>query len=134
MKTVEEVVIVKNVWCNPTMCRYATALLLAARKLKQFQRIDYFNNDDVPDSSQPRDRSTVGAVFKQLQIAKIIEPWRGTVEQQQIWGGLRKSTRKENNGHRNQLWTLCSVALADSWLARNGHTLHAAKPQLELFN
>jgi len=119
---VEHAIITKQTWRSPVMDAYARALITSGRTLLLFKRVPYFNNDDVPAAFQPNDGTTVGATFKQLQLAGIIEPWRGSVPELQIWGGMRKSTRPENNGHRNQLWALTSIAAADTWLSRHGAT------------
>ena len=126
---IDGVVVLKAAWRAPTLNAYATALVESARGLYLDQGVSYFNNDDVADEHQPGDKTTVGAAFRMLIAAGVIEAWRGNDEAKGIWGGIRKSTRPECHGHRNQLYRLVSIGLADEWLARHG--VKPAKPQRE---
>lgn len=110
----------KQTWKRPEMDQYARALLTEARRLYLIERVVYFNNDDVPELSQPGDGKTVGLVVKLLTHEKIIEPYRGSHPELEIWGGMRRSTRRCNNGHRNQLYKIRSMALLETWLDRHG--------------
>lgn len=114
-----EAIIAKLTWRSGVAHAYASALLRAALALAD-AGVVYFNNDDVDELDQPLDKTTVGSVFRMLMAANIIEPWRGTVATQMIWGGMRRSTRRANNGHRNQLYTLTSHGIATEWLRRCG--------------
>lgn len=128
--TVLDAVVHKQCWKNDVITRYVSALLQQARRLHG-EGIVFFNNDDVPDVHQPGDKTTVGAAFKLMIHEDIIEPFRGSVAAQEIWGGYRKSSRKCNNGHKNQLYQLTSTAIADAWLTRHGYATEAR--QLALF-
>lgn len=129
ISTAEQAVIIKSVWKSPELDRYAEGLLTAA--LKRWDAgVVYFNNDDVPTAYQPLDKSTVGCVFKQLQVSHIIEPWRGNIPELGIWGGMRQSTRACCNGHRNPTWTLTSRSLAEEWLRRHGVAVEERQPEL----
>lgn len=121
----------KLMWKSDSIDAYATALLSAAL-LRRENGIVYFNNDDVPEPHQPMDKTTVGVVFKLLLHESIITPFRGTIEAARIWGGYRRSTRRGNNGHRNQLYTLVNSGLARAWLLRHG--VAEPKQQLDLFH
>ena len=118
---VDRVAAQKMFWHSAKVDAYVGALLKAALKLNA-QDIVYFNNDDVPDPFQPGDGTTVGALFGMLKSKHVhlIQPWRGSVAAEKIWGGIRKSTRECCNGHPNQLYTLTSVGLAEAWLRQHG--------------
>jgi hypothetical protein len=128
--TVDHALLAKLAWKNETVSSYARALLTQAVRLRQ-GGVLFFNNDDVPEEFQPGDGNTVGAVFRMLHTLKIIQPWRGSVESKDIWGGMRRSTRECCNGHRNQLYELTNEGIARAWLERHGVDLHPA--QLNLF-
>lgn len=129
MKTIEEAIISKNVWRSEIIDKYCTHLLLAALDLLA-NGTSYFNNDDVPDAHQPHDKTTVGAAIKQLLMVKIIQPWHCNVEDKDIWGGMRRSTRECCNGHRNQLYALTNEGMAREWLSR--HQVKTVPIQTEL--
>jgi hypothetical protein len=128
--TVEHAIIHKQAWKSPILDRYVTGFLRAALRL-QADGIEYFNNDDVPDCYQAGDGTTVGAAVKLLLMEHIIAPWYGTVEAAGIIHGRRRSTRPENHGHKNQLYTLTNLGIAREWLARHGSDV--AVEQGELF-
>ena len=116
----DEAVILKAAWRAPALNEYATALVRAGRDLYLDRNVVYFNNDDVGEEHQPGDKTTVGSAFRMLLAAGVIEPWHGTDEARSIWGGMRRSTRAECHGHRNQLYCLVSLPIADEWLLRHG--------------
>jgi hypothetical protein len=103
--------------------RYAIALVVRAIDLP------YLNNDDVPEEFQPGDGVTVGAAFRMLLNAQVIRPYRETIESAGIYGGFRRSTRPENNGHRNPLYTLVNRTVAQEWLRSHGVDLAAYKQE-----
>jgi hypothetical protein len=117
--TIDEAVIRKTSWKSETMRSYACALVRVAIE-RAYTVAPYVNNDDVPDCSQPGDKTTVGAAFRMLIAAGVLRPFRTTIEASQIYGGMRPSKRPENNGHRNQLYVLTSVPIAREWLQRQG--------------
>ena len=127
---IEHVIIHKQTWKGPVIDAYASALLRAALQRRD-EGVTYFNNDDVPEIDQPRDKTTVGVVFKLLMLESVIEPWRGNVPEHGIWGGMRRSIRKCNNGHRNQLYCLTNRGIAEAWLRRHG--VPVRDRQLDLF-
>ena len=113
-------VVHKQTWKGPKMDAYVRSLLRQARHLTLIARVPFFNNDDVPAADQPNDGTTVGAAFKLLMHEGIIEAYRGSHPEQDIYGGVRRSTRKENHGHRNQLYQVASMRLFETWLERHG--------------
>jgi hypothetical protein len=127
---VEHAIIHKQTWKSDILDRYTTGLLLAALRLLD-DGVPHFNNDDVPEPYQPGDKTTVGAAFKLLALANIIEPWRGNIAEQGIYGGMRRSSRRGNNGHRNPLYNLTNTGIAREWLERHGVELEPV--QLSLF-
>lgn len=127
---VEQAIIHKQAWKSPVLDAYVTALLRAALRLLDRGTV-YFNNDDVAEADQPNDGTTVGAAFKLLMLETVVEPWRGTVSEREIYGGMRRSGRKCNNGHRNQLYTLTNRGIAHEWLRRHGQGV--GETQLDLF-
>jgi hypothetical protein len=126
--TVDTAILAKLTWKQRVMEQYAEALLLTA-----VQHLDkdvvFFNNDDVPDVDQPGDKTTVGAVIRQFLTVHLIEPWYGSLAEFEIHGGMRRSSRPECHGHRNQLYTLTSRALAEEWLRRRGRMLVARQEE-----
>jgi hypothetical protein len=129
--TVERAIIQKQIWKSPVMDTYVTALLTSALALYH-RGTPYFNGDDVPESSQPGDGTTAGAAIRMLTVARIIEPWRGSVESAGIWGGMRRSTRECCNGHRNQLYALTNTGIAIEWLDRHGVRVEPVQGELAL--
>ena len=123
-------VVHKQTWKSPVMDAYTRALLRAARRLALIQKVPFFNNDDVEAQHQPNDGTTVGAVFKLLRHEGIIEAYRGSHPEQDIYGGIRRSTRKENHGHRNQLYSVASMKLLELWLERHGGDQDATQGML----
>jgi hypothetical protein len=128
VETIEEVIIEKLTW-KPEIEDFALAVLVTARALRM-TGVSYFNNDDVPDGDQPLDRTTVGAAFKMLALANIIAPWRGTIESKEIWGGMRRSSRRCCHGHRNQLYELTNTGIAEEWLRRHGGAPQPAQTEM----
>jgi hypothetical protein len=128
---VEQAIIHKQAWKSPVLDAYVSALLRAALRLLD-RGVYYFNNDDVVEADQPNDGTTVGAAFKLLAMEKIIEPWRGNDQERDIYGGYRRSSRKCNNGHRNQLYTLTNRGIAEEWMRRHGQDVE--RRQLDLFS
>lgn len=131
METVQEAIIAKHTWRSTEIDDYVTAFLTAGFQLMSVNRT-FLNNDDVEDAFQPLDGSTSGAAIKQLLMAKIISPWRGNVESENIWGGMRRSSRKFCHGHPNPVYQL-NVPLAREWLMRHGRVLagrQAWQPEL----
>lgn len=127
---VEQAIIHKQAWKSPVIDAYVSALLRAALSLLD-RGVVHFNNDDVAEVDQPNDGTTVGAAFKLLALEKIVEPWRGNIAEREIFGGMRRSSRKCNNGHRNQLYTLTNRGIAHEWLRRHGQDV--GEQQLDLF-
>ena len=117
--TILNTVVHKLTWKSAAVDAYTTALLRAAVSLRE-KGIVYFNNDDVAEDFQPLDKTTVGVAFKLLLHEVIITQWRDTIASADIWGGYRRSTRRVNNGHRNQLYSLANRSLARTWLVRHG--------------
>ncbi len=130
MSAVEAAIIHKQAWKSEVLDRYVSALLREALHLAG-DGITHFNNDDVRDIDQPNDKTTVGAAIKLLAMENIIEPWRGNAPEREIWGGMRRSSRKCNNGHRNQLYTLTNRGIAEAWLRKHGVAIRPN--QLDLF-
>ena len=128
---VEAAIIHKQAWKSPVLDKYVSSLLCSALRLDS-EGISFFNNDDVPELDQPNDGTTVGASFKLLAMENVIEPWRGNIPDREIWGGMRRSSRKCNNGHRNQLYTITNRGIAETWLRRHGVAI--APRQLEFFD
>jgi hypothetical protein len=112
MSDLGTVCIRKLAW-SPELVRYVSALLqvMLARP--------YGNNDDVPDSVQPLDRTTVGAGIRVALDAGCIVPFRLTIESLNIFGGMRRSSRPECHGHRNPLYQVVAP-VAREWLKRHG--------------
>lgn len=126
---VTEAIIHKLAWKTPVIDRYATGLLKAALRL-QDNGIVYFNNDDVAEAYQPGDGTTVGTVFKLMMMEHVIQPFYSNIPSLAIYGGMRRSTRSCNNGHRNQLYQLNSTSIAVEWLER--HCVEVEDHQLTL--
>lgn len=127
----DQAIIHKLAWKSPVIDAYVSALLRAAISLRD-RGVSFFNNDDVAECDQPNDGTTVGAAFKLLALENIIEPWRLNVPEADIWGGMRRSSRKCNNGHRNQLYALTNRGVAEAWLRRHG--VEPPPRQLDLFS
>ena len=123
-------IIGKLTWKSDLMDAYTTALLRAALGLRA-AGTNYFNNDDVPASAQPNDKTTVGTVFGLLLKEGVIKKYLGSIASKKIWGGMRSSSREKCNSHRNQLYAV-AVPLAREWLRRHGRELPAG-PQMDLF-
>ena len=121
-------VCVRKLAWSPDLVRYVTALLSALLTRP------YGNNDDVPDTVQPLDRTTVGAGIRVALDAGCIVPWRGTIEALQIYGGMRRSSRPDCHGHRNPLYQIVAP-VAREWLQRHGVAMPAAQAlQMELLS
>ena len=129
MTTATDPALLKLEWKSSDMLAYGVALVRAGYDLLRNAQV-YFNNDDVPEADQPRDRTTVGATFMALSAAGVICPWRGNDPAAEIYGGIRRSTRPECHSHRNQLWTLTSVAIAEEWLRRHGYAFRPVQGDL----
>lgn len=128
--SITDVVIHKQTWKSAEHNGYARALLTEARRLRLFEGVVYFNNDDVDDTHQPGDKTTVGSVFKLLLHEEIIEPYYETNPEKNIFGGRRRSSRACNNGHKNPLYSIASMTKLETWLQRHGGV--PAGPQMEL--
>jgi len=122
----------KLVWKSYDMDGYANALLAVAHTLYLDYACVYFNNDDVPEDAQPLDGNTVGLTIKLLCSEGILSPWRGNVPDLEIWGGMRRSSRKCCHGHRNPLYGIASMSKLETWLERHGSSVE--QRQGELFN
>lgn len=127
---VTEAIIHKQTWKTAVMDGYARAFLKAGMDLYRFRRVRFFNNDDVPSECQPCDKTTVGCVVNLLIREGLIEPYRESHPEKEIWGGMRRSTRKENHGHRNQLYRIKSWGLVETWMARHGGDPDPVQPSL----
>jgi hypothetical protein len=131
VETVDEAIVAKLTWRHPVMVAYTRALIARALALLE-AGVVFFNNDDVAEEDQPGDGTTVGSVIRQLLDAHILEPWRGSLPDAGIWGGMRKSSRRECHGHRNQLYTLTNRGLAEAWLRRHGAPVAVHQEELAL--
>lgn len=120
----------KLVWKSELFRRYAVALVEAAVELKKVRGIVYFNSDDCPAWALPGDQTTIGAATRVLLACSVIVPFRETIFELAIFGGMRKSTRECCHGHRNPLYSLTSLPIAEEFLRRNGVEL--VKGQMEL--
>ena len=119
MPQVDRAVLHKLAWKSETTRRYASALVRAGMACHR-RGVMHFNNDDVAEHEQPLDRTTVGACVRLLSAENVIAHWRGTIDAEEIHGGMRRSTRPGNHEHRNQLYQLTSYGLANRWLVANG--------------
>lgn len=122
----------KCAWKSALMQRYAVALVKAAIQIRRDRGIEYFNSDDVPPTSLPNDKTTIGAATRLLLAAGVIGPFRDTLAAFEIFGGIRRSSRPCCNGHRNQLYRLVSLPLAEEFLRRNGVETEANQLELSL--
>lgn len=127
---VDEAIIAKMAWQEARTQSYAKALLETALRL-HIRGVHFFNNDDVPESHQPGDGTTVGAVVRLLLNLKLIERTGVNLPEQGIVFGTRRSTREVCNGHANPLYRLTNTGIVLEWLKRHGHVPVA--PQMELF-
>jgi hypothetical protein len=100
----DKAIIIKAAWKKESLAMYLTSFLKAG-----LRATGPFNNDDVPDAEQPLDKTTVGAGVRMLLACNIISHA----------GTTRPSTRKECNGHRNNLY-IVQPGLAREWLRRHG--------------
>lgn len=110
------------------LSRYAVALVERAVEIKKVHGIVYFNSDDAPEWALPNDRTTIGAATRMLMASGVIAPFRETIVELHIFGGMRKSTRECCNGHRNPLYQL--TTRAEEFLLQHGAGI--AKGQMEL--
>lgn len=130
--TLEQAIAAKALWRSEVMDRYVTGFLLAGIELAR-KRVPFVNNDDVADRFQAHDRTTSGAAIAQMVRAGLIIPYYGNHPEQGIEFGTRKSTRPENHKHRNRVYSLASVRIAETWLERHGVDLPRAAVQTEFF-
>jgi hypothetical protein len=126
----DEAIIAKLVWKSNETRAYARELLETGVRLYIAGK-PYFNNDDVRESAQPGDKTTVGAVIRTLLMQKIIERAFVHLPDQGIHYGTRKSSRPECNGHANPVYKLTNTGIAMEWLKRNGGPV--APRQMNLF-
>lgn len=103
MTTIDQATVLKLTWKNATTISFAVEVVRVALRGTEF------NNDDIPERLQPRDKTTVGAVFNLLRFLGVIE----------ATDRVRPSTRPCCHGHRNLLWRLASHGMATAFLRVN---------------
>ena len=104
---------------------YALALVRAGRALVLQRGIDRVASDDVPDAEVPQDTQDAGipgSAINMLITAHVLERT----------GERRASKRPSANGRWISVYRLASLAVAETWIHRNGGSVESQ--QRELFN
>ena len=114
----QQAVIQQAAW-KPEFIEFARALVSCGLILHDMG-CPYFGTDDVGEPYQPQGHGIAGSVCEFLKQAHVIEHYYGSHPESGINHGRRRSTRKSANGRKIDLYHLCSVTVAEEWLARHG--------------
>lgn len=120
------------VWKNRTLQGYCCALVKTG--LQMIEEL-CFGTDDIPEKCQLSDADyhLQGIAVTMLLRAGIIRNYYGTHQDQDIFGGRRKSRRESRRGAWIQLYQLISVALAEEFLRRNKTDFEPIQEELKLY-
>jgi hypothetical protein len=106
------------IWKHPELRSYCYVLVETGIALLQ-DGISYFGSDDVPESQQPISHAVPGCAVSILRHAGIITDFFGTIPDENIYHGRRKSKRELANGRKINLFQISSIGIAESFLIRN---------------
>jgi len=118
------------VWKNHALQDYCCAMVEVGLNLL-YSGVPYFGSDDVPESKQPESHAIPGTAASMLRHAGILTDFFGSIPEENIWQGRRKSKRKLANGRKINLFQLTSVSMAESYLNRNKISVEPAQVSLQ---
>ena len=90
----------------------------------------FFGPDDIPEGVTFSSQGILGSAVHALREAHVIEDFFGSVPEEGIVYGRRRSKRASANGRKIQLYRLSSIGAAVEFLRRNGYETKTG--QLEL--
>jgi len=114
-----DAILQEAIWKSAEIQRYAVALVLRAVRLYE-RGTRYFGSDDVDEEDQPRGHGIAGSVCEMLKRAHVIEHYYGSKPEDGVFAGRRRSKRESRNGAKIDLYSLCSLKAAETFLARHG--------------
>lgn len=110
------------VWKNDEIARFARALVRHAVELLR-AGTEKFTTDIVPDAERGSGPGIAGSVVTMLKNASVIEQrgvWSGPEGDRTFYAERIKSQRGESKGRWIGVYSLCSLAVAEEFLARAG--------------
>lgn len=119
-------------WKNEPLHKYCVSLIYSALCL-QDRGINFFGSDDVPEEAQPESKALPGAAIHVLRGANVIDDFFGTIHDQKVVFGQRKSKRSLANGRKIKLYSLKSRSLAVEYLKRHGVKTEPIQMEMALF-
>jgi hypothetical protein len=119
-------------WKNEQLHKYCVSLVSAAIHL-QDSGISFFGSDDVPEEDQPESKGIPGSAIHVLRGANVIDDFFGSIRDQKIVFGQRKSKRSLANGRKIKLYSLKSRGMAVEYLKRHGVKTEPVQMEMELF-
>ena len=127
-ETFHQAIDAQDIWKPGEMHAFAIALVAAAvSKLKAGSL--RFSTDDVPEIDQPQSSGVSGSVIEKLKNASLIEAC-GHLHDGQWCADRIRSVRPSAKGRWIGTYKLCSLALGNEFLERNG--VEIVRKQAEL--
>lgn len=120
------------VWKNEEIMRFAISLVEHAVVLCREGTVK-FTTDIVPDAERGAGHGIAGSVITMLKNASVIEGcgvWSGSEGQRTFYAERIKSEREESKGRWIGVYQLCSLAVAEEFLARVGELKQPTQREL----
>jgi len=118
----------QDIWKPGEMRSFAIAVVAAGIHALKMGRLK-FSTDDVSETDHPQSPGIAGSVIEKLKNAHVIESV-GVVVGDKFYPDRIRSNRPNRKSAYIGLYKLCSLNIANEFLARNGREI--AIKQLEL--
>ena len=118
----------QDIWKPGEMRSFAIALVAAGIHALKMGRLK-FSTDDVAEADHPQSPGIASSVIEKLKNAHVIEAV-GVIVGDKFYPDRIRSLRANRKSAYIGLYQLCSLSVANEFLARNGHEI--AVQQLEL--
>ena len=129
-ETFHEAIDAQDIWKPGEMHSFAVALVAAAiAKLKGGSL--KFSTDDVPEVDHPKSSGIAGSVIEKLKNASLIEAC-GHFHEGKWCADRIRSTRASAKGRWIGTYRLCSLALGNEFLERNGVEIVRRQAELNI--
>lgn len=106
-------------WKSEEAKRFSLALVQTGLDLYE-RGVPYVGPDDVPEDCMPHGSRVAGCEVARLLNAHVIDPFFGTVPEDGVHGGRRRSKRPSRNAAKVCLYKLRSLSVAEAFLMRHG--------------
>ena len=131
MSDVTQAIELQVCWKSQDIQRAATELVRAGLSELDKGRA-WFGPDNIPADVTFDGQGIVGSAVHVLREGHVIEDYFGTVKDEAILFGRRRSLRESANGRKVQLYQLASRTIAETFLRRHAVAVEPQQREMAL--